>query len=578
MGEEIKGRKGVKLIFQKFAPFYKDYIKEFSFAIIGMVLVALGTVGVAGIIKPILDYVLIQKSSQYLYLVAGGIVLIYFSKSIGKFIQVYFTSYIGQSIVKRLRNRLLENLLNLDIDYFNKIRGGELISRNINDIEKVRFVVSSLIPEILREILTIVSMFFYIFYLNFYLALFTIIFMPLALYPLSVLAKRMKKISHQTQEKISDITARLSEIFNNIEIIKISTAEEFEVERFKRDNEKFFNLNMKAVKTNEMVGPIMETLGAVAGGVIIIVGGKEVIDGSMTAGELLSFISGVFMLYTPIKRVSKLYNNTQEAIASGERIFEILDKEPEIKCGEKELKEIKEIEFRDVYLNYGDKEAIKEINLIAKRGDKIALVGNSGGGKSSIVNLIVRFYEVSKGKLLLNGEDIKNFSINSLRKKISMVTQRVYIFNDSVARNVAYGDEIDRERVIEALKKAYAYDFVKRLPDGIDTKLDEFGVNLSGGQRQRIAIARAIYRNPDILILDEATSALDTKSEEIITNAIKEITTDKITFIIAHRLSTIKEADKIAVLKEGKIVCFESEEKLLQNCEEYIKLKNLQKI
>lgn len=281
------------------------------------------------------------------------------------------------------------------------------------------------------------------------------------------------------------------------------------------------------------------------------------------------------MLYTPIKRISYLYNQMQDAIAASERTFYLLDHMPTITSGDKKMPFIKEIEFKDVHLQYGNKEALKGVNLHVKRGDFIALVGDSGGGKSSLVNLLVRFYNPSKGEIRFNGICIKEFDLSSLRRNISIVTQRVYIFNDSVAANVAYGEEIDENRVIDALKKANAYDFIQSLDNGIYTILDEHGTNLSGGQRQRIAIARAIYQNPQILILDEATSALDTASEKRISDALEYLIKDRITIVIAHRLSTVEKADKIVVLKNGKIVAVGSDKELRASSKEYQTLQGL---
>ncbi|RUM65792.1 MAG: ABC transporter ATP-binding protein, partial [Sulfurospirillum sp.] len=313
---------------------------------------------------------------------------------------------------------------------------------------------------------------------------------------------------------------------------------------------------------------------------VIIYGGHEVINGSISVGSFFSFLAALFMLYTPVKRVSKLYNSMQDAVAASERIFSLIESDEQNleSCGGKEIDfQINSISFEDVKLSYGDKEALKGITFEVKKGEKIALVGNSGGGKSSIANLILRLYEPTDGHIRFNGHDLNDLDIRSVRENISIVTQRVYIFNDTVAANVAYGYKIDKERVIKALKKANAWDFVKELPNGIDTKIDEFGTNLSGGQRQRIAIARAIYKDPKILIFDEATSALDNNSESIIVEALQEISKDKITFIIAHRLKTIENADKIVVLKNGKVKCIGKMSELLKHCNHFLELKGLQK-
>jgi subfamily B ATP-binding cassette protein MsbA len=287
-------------------------------------------------------------------------------------------------------------------------------------------------------------------------------------------------------------------------------------------------------------------------------------------------MTALFMLYTPIKRISSVYNGFQVALASNERINDIFNtKNTIIEGNAKLLEDIKEISFNNISLKYDDKEALKDINLNAKKGEKIALVGDSGGGKSSLVNLILRFYDPNTGTVLLNNQDIKSFTFKSLRDSISIVTQRVYIFNDTIANNVAFGHTYDEQKVLASLKQAHAMGFIENLDNGIHTMLEEAGTNLSGGQRQRIAIARALYKNPKILIFDEATSALDNESESIITQVLDEVSKNKITFVIAHRLSTIKNADKIAVFKDGKIICLDIEENLINNCQEYKRLYSL---
>jgi len=491
--------------------------------------------------------------------------------------QAYFTEYIGQDIIRRFRDRLLANILSLDISFFHKYRSGELISRNTNDVERIRLVVSNIIPEFFREIFTIVGLVAVVIYQSKELAFYSLIVMPIAVYPLSLLAKKMKKISRMSQEKISDLTARLSEIFNNIEIIKANNAQEYEHKLFEEDNKKYFHLNMKSVKVTQLVSPLMETLGSIGVAVVIIVGGKEVINGTMSVGSFFSFLTALFMLYTPIKRISGLYNRMQDAVAASERIFFLLDKKPTIKSGEQKFPEkLENLKYNNVVLKYGDKIAIDNINFEAKNGEFIAFVGDSGGGKTSLINLLVRFFDTTSGNIEINNIDIKSFDIKELRDNIAIVTQRVYILNDTVEANVAYGQKIDKNRVTEALKKANAYDFISDLPQGIETKLDEFGTNLSGGQRQRIAIARAIYKNPKILIFDEATSALDSKSEQKISQAMQNLAKNRITLVIAHRLSTIQHADKIVVLKHGKVKAIGKDKELEENCDEYKKLKGMQ--
>ncbi|MCG3677036.1 ABC transporter ATP-binding protein [Aliarcobacter butzleri] len=565
----------MRKFFKQYIPYYKNYKLEFFYAAIGIVLVASATAGTAYAIQPLLDDIFIKKDAQMLYIMPIFVIILYTAKGFGSYIQAYFISFIGQDITRIVRDKLFSHILTLDMDFFQKIHGGELVSRIVNDINRIQRAISNNLAEIIRESLTIVGLVGLVIYHSPELAFYGLIVLPLAIYPLSRLAKRMKKLSFKSQESNSDITSSLNESFNNIEIIKANSTEKVEVTKFSVHNMLFFKYNMKAVKTNQLTSPLMEVIGAFAFAAVIIVGGSKVISGELTTGEFSSFIAALFMLYTPIKKISNLYNGMQDAIAANERINDMFSKKPSIISGDiKEIRDIKEIHFKNVELKYGDFVALKNINLDAKKGETIALVGDSGGGKSSLINLIVRFYDTTNGEILINNNSVKDLDLKSLRENISIVTQRVYIFNDTIAANIAYGYEIDEIKVIEVLKQAHAYDFVMQMKKGIHTILDEFGTNLSGGQRQRIAIARALYKNPKILILDEATSALDNKSESIISEVINEVSRDKITFIIAHRLSTIKNASKIAVFKSGEIVSIGTEQELKSNCEEYQRLSS----
>ena len=573
-GREIMNNFGLKDVLKRFGPYFKDYIPHFIFAIIGMGLASGGTAVSAYLVEPVLNKIFVEKNEKLLYILPCAIIAIYVIKNIGTFMQAYFTAYIGQDTIRRFREKMVANLLNLDMDFFNEFRTGELISRTTNDIDRIRSIVSSMIPELTRESVTIIGLLCVVIYQSPKLAFFALVVMPVAIYPISRLAKRMKKISKQSQEKTSDITSALSEIFTNIEIIKANNAQEYEHSRFVDENNKFFRLNLKSVKIEQLVSPLMETIGSIGVAAVIIIGGKDVIDGHINMGAFFSFLTALFMLYTPLKRIVNIYNRMQDAIAASERTFFLMDKVSQIKDGEKELnEEINLIKFKGVRLSYGDKEVLKGINLEANKSEFIALVGSSGGGKSSLMNLLMRFYDVNGGEILINGINLKDIKIHSLRQNIGLVTQRVYIFNDTVAKNVAYGREFNEDAVINALKLANAYEFVSKLDNGINTILNEFGTNLSGGQRQRIAIARALYQNPQILIFDEATSALDNESEKEITKAINNLRSKKIIFVIAHRLSTVENADKIAVLSDGKIIDSGSDEELSKRNEIYARLK-----
>jgi len=539
-----------------------------------MIAVAVGTTASAHLLKPILDDIFIAKDKDMLMFIPFAIIAVFFIKSFGKYIQTYYTIYIGNDIIRIIRDKLATHLIHQDIAYLNSMRNGELLSRITNDINRVQNVVSKLIPNVIINIMLIITLSGYVIYQSPKLAFYFLIVMPLALLPLQKLAKKMKKYSLSSQESAADMTTRLTEMFNNIEVIKSNSSQLYEQERFGKENLNFFKLSMKQSKTSALVSPVLEFFGSIAIAVAIYVGANEVIDGYISVGSFFAFVTALFMLYDPIKKLSNIHNQMQDAIAATQRIDELFRVQPTIFSGEETLNSIDSVEFECVSLAYEDKLALDSIKLNATKGKVYALVGDSGAGKSSFINLLVRFYDVSSGKLKINGQDIKKYKLTSLHQKIAYVTQRIYIFQDTIASNVAYGNDIDEDRVIEALKLAYAWEFVSNLSDGIYTKLDEFGHNLSGGQRQRIALARALYKKPDILILDEATSALDNKSETAIQQALEDIKETLMTFVVAHRLTTIENADEILVFRDGKVVDRGRYQDLLTNSQEFRKLAN----
>jgi subfamily B ATP-binding cassette protein MsbA len=459
-----------------------------------------------------------------------------------------------------------------DMAYLNKMRNGELLSRSTNDIVRIQNVVSGLIPSVLINAMLIVSLTGYVIYQSPKLAFYFLIVMPLALLPLQMLARRMKKYSKSSQESAADLTSRLTEMFNNIEMIKSNSSQQYEQDQFSKENLNFFKLSIKQSKINALVSPVLEVFGSIAIAIAIFVGAHEVIADEMTVGSFFAFVTALFMLYDPIKRFSNIHNQMQDALAATERIDELFKVRSTITSGEHMLKNVEQIRFDDVSLFYEEKRALEDVNITAHKGKVYALVGDSGAGKSSLVNLLVRFYDVSQGRLSINDEDIRSYTLSSLHHKIAFVTQRIFIFQDTIAHNVAYGEVVDEERVVTALKKAFVWDFVEKLPEGIETRLDEFGTNLSGGQRQRIALARALYKDPEVLILDEATSALDNKSEKAIQSALEGIKKEMITFVVAHRLSTIEHADEILVFEEGKIVSRGTYSELSASSEAFQKL------
>jgi len=563
----------LRKILKRYLPYIKEYKLQYLFVFVGIVLTVAATTATAHIMKPLMDDMFIARKEEMLYLIPIALIAIYFLKAIGRYVQSVFMNYIGQHIVTRFREILLDKIIHLDMTFLYVNRSGELISRVTNDINRIQYFVSNMLPELFRESLTVIALIVYVIYLNATLAFYSLIVVPVVIYPLILIAKKLKKYSHRSQAKNADVVTRLTEVFNNSEIIKANATEKYEVERFSVQNWQFFKINMKSVYVGEIVSPLMEIIGAAGLAAVIFVGGKGVYDGKISVGEFTAFLTAVGLVFQPIRRIGSIYSKIQDAVAASERVFEILDTQSHISDGEKLLeRDIWHVEFKNVTLKYLDSFALDGINIEINSGENIALVGDSGGGKSTFINMLLRFYDPDSGVVLINGIDIKEFNQVSLKHHISLVSQRIYIFQDTLAANVAYGQEIDEAKVHEALKLADASEFVASLENGIDTVMSEAGTNLSGGQRQRVAIARAIYKHSSLLLFDEATSALDNESEKRIQASLNQYTKDKITITIAHRLSTIEDADKIVVMQKGKIVACGNHQELLKNSEVYQRL------
>jgi len=561
--------------------YFMPYKLHIALAMSGLGIVAACTAGAAYLVQPALDEIFIKKDASALMFVPLLLVGVFMAKGLGLFVQKFLMSYCGLKVLERLRYELFAKIICLPVDFFGETRVGMLMSRIINDVN----LISASLPELIRIIqhtLTMFGLVGLIIYRDPKLAFWACLVFPLAIYPVVYFGRKLRKVGRKYQSKIADISSHLQESFNGLRVVKAFAAEDIEKEKFGQTSNKLVKISIKGAIYNQLSSPLMELIGAVGAGLVIWYGGREVIAGNRTPGEFFSFLTALVMLYDPFKSISQANNTIQQAMAGAERVFEILDsKDLQEETGGREVytPPFSSLSFRNVSFNYpGTQEpALKDINLEIRAGERVAFVGQSGAGKTSLVQLIPRFHDCQKGEILLNGQLLHDYTLPSLRTNIGIVSQDPFLFNLTVAENIAYGQqELDRKAVEHAAKAAYAHDFILELSQGYDTVVGEKGVKLSGGQKQRLTIARAIMKDPSLLILDEATSALDTESERIVQQALENLMQDRTSLIIAHRLSTILSADKIVVMQGGKILDVGNHAQLLETCTTYQKLYNLQ--
>lgn len=544
-----------------------------------MILVATTTAGTAYIMEPIMDDIFLKKDETMLKVISLSVLLIFLVKGVAMFGQNYLMQCLGQRIITDMQMALFRHLLCLDLSQVTVESSGKIISRFTNDINILRQSVVIILTGMARETLTLVMLVGLMFYQNASLALIAFFAFPVAVYPVIRLGRRMRKISNNTQEEMGEFTHRLDETFRSAKVIKAYQQEEYEISRATDAVERIYALYKKAARNQSAASPIVETIGGFAIAAVIFYGGMQAIESDATSGNFMSFITAALLTYRPAKVLSKMNTTLQDGLAAARRLFILLDTEPQIKNSPnaKTLKIVKQgasVGFKDVKFSYTEeKPALKGVSIEANAGETIALVGPSGGGKSTIMNLILRFYDVSEGVITINGSDIKDFTISSLRDNISYVSQEISLFDDSVAANIAYGNPtVSMKKIEEVAKAAAAHDFISKLPDGYHTLIGQDGTRLSGGQRQRISIARAMLKGSPILLLDEATSALDKISENKIQAALEKLMKGKTTIVIAHRLSTIENADKIYVIKQGEVVEEGKHSTLIRKEGEYKKL------
>ncbi|MFO7738992.1 MAG: ABC transporter transmembrane domain-containing protein [Desulfatiglandaceae bacterium] len=524
----------------------------------------------AWLVKPVLDDIFLEKNMAMLKVLPLAVIFIYFVKGFAQYAQSCIMKAVGQRVITKIRYELYEHINRMSMSFFERIPSAVLMARITSDVKNLSSICSKVIADFAREITTLIALMIVIFYRDYKLASIAILVLPLSAFPMVKIGQKLRRLSKKRQEKIAEINTQLQETFLGTKIVKAFCMEEAENKKFYKMNERLYRLFMKSVRADEITSPFIELLGALCLAAIIWYGGHQVIVGKTTPGTFFSFIAGLSLMYKPIRKVSVMNNTVQDAMASAERVFTILDTPQEIK-DDKDAIELtglnKEIEFNHVHFQYNNKDGLvlKDINLKVSKGEMVALVGMSGAGKSTLANLIPRFYEVTCGSILIDGVDIRKYTVKSLRKAVGMVTQESILFNDSIRYNIEYGQPgSSQEDIVKAAMDAYAHDFISELPNGYDTVIGERGCLLSGGQRQRTAIARALLKDPEILILDEATSDLDAESEYYVQKALENLMKTRTTLVIAHRFSTVVNADKILVFNDGRIVDTGRHEELIK--------------
>ena len=521
------------------------------------------------------------REDQYTLVLPLLLVIVLFGKGIFTFLSSFFMKSIGLKVSKKLRDDLSEHIMYQSTDYFDRMSTGELMSRMTNDVDKIQEAVSGSMGDFIRETFIIFALLIGIFLVDWHLALVSFITTPLAIIPLAVFSRELKKKGRLNQIRMADIYKIIHETITGNKIVKAFTMEKFELQKFFQATKNYFKTSLKLAWIGSLSSPFMEVLGGLVGAFILFVGTTRITQGFISPGDFATFVMALFYMYTPIKKISHANVAIQQGLASYERINEILESKSLIVEHDRvhPLPPVKgHVRFENVSFSYNKKISVLhdvDFDILAK--EKVALIGLSGAGKTTVVNLISRFYEPSSGRILIDGIDIRDVNLSSLRRQIGLVTQELILFNDTVRNNIAYGlEDTPEEKILEAAKAAEAHDFIMKLPEGYETKIGEKGGLLSIGQRQRLAIARALLKNPPILVLDEATSALDSESERFIQIALANVMKDRTTFVIAHRLSTIRNADKILVLDKGKIAEIGSHEKLYEENGIYRKLYDLQ--
>jgi subfamily B ATP-binding cassette protein MsbA len=568
-------------LYARLLRYLRPYIwPYFAGAVVCMLLFS-GTNGVMPfLIRHIFDDVFTAKDRAMLQVLPVVIIGVFLLRGLVSFGSTYLTEYVGQRIIADLRRELNEHIQRLPLSFFNRTPTGTIVSRVTNDVALVRSALTDSVAAVLKDASSLVILVAVAFYQDWLLALIAFVVFPAAVLPVLRLSKRLRQVARRGQASMGQLSTLLQETIQGNRVVKAFGMEEYEHRRFDAENENLFRLAMKSTRIRAFTTPMMEILAAFGIAGVVWYGGYSVIEGGRTQGAFLAFLTALFLLYEPFKGLARTNTVVQQALGAAERVTELLDTPREVadRPGARVLAGIREgVRFDRVSFRYERDWVLRDVSLEIPRGQIVALVGMSGGGKSTLADLIPRFYDVTEGAIYIDGVDIRDYTLASLRRQIAVVTQHTFLFNDTVLANIAYGNAAtDMERVVAAARAANAHEFIQRLPQGYHTVVGELGVKLSGGERQRIAIARALLKDAPLLILDEATSALDSESERLVQDALERLMENRTTLVIAHRLSTVRRADRIYVLVRGRVVEQGTHEELLALNAEYRKLYDLQ--
>ena len=568
-------------IYLRLLQYLRPYIPKTLMAVACMILATSASLYVPWIVRDVIDGVLVNKDKALLNVITIGIVVVFALRGFFVYGQSYLMAFISQKVVIDLREHLFRHFQRLSISYFDRSQTGKVLSYMTNDVGVLQGALAQNVIELASESLALVGSLIAMFYLHWQLALLTLITVPLVAEAMKIFGVKLRRASGTMQQRAAEITSVLQEMIVSIRLIRLFVREDYEIDRFNRENENNFNAQMKAAQLSATLTPVVEFLAAFAVTVIVWYGGNEVIRGNLTSGSLIAFLVYAVNISNPVKRLGNVYGSIQRAVAAADRVFEVLDTLPEVQDAP-DAKPLPPVEgrvtFEDVTFEYRSGEpALRNMSIDVAPGQVLAIVGPSGAGKSTIANLIPRFYDPQAGRICIDGVDIRDITVASLREQLAMVPQDTILFSASIYENILYGRlDATREEVMAAAQASNAHNFILQLPDGYETQIGERGCQLSGGQRQRIAIARAILKNPRILILDEATSALDAESERLVQDALDKLMVGRTTFVIAHRLSTIQRADRILVLEKGRVVECGAHAELLDAGGLYCKLYSIQ--